>query len=271
MKPILPIWQPVGYSTYQITNAIAKHTGQVATHTGVLDPLAEGVIIVLTGDERFNKFKYSTWHKTYEFEIAFGISTDSFDGMGFVSNMDLENSKVSKTEIEYAAKSFTGPYTQTVPIYSAQKYKGKKLFTYAKKNVPIPDLPKKSGQIYFTEVLNVKEVKLKHVISEVISKLKTVEGGEFRQNETSHEWQKLLLAPDSENLVTIAKIRVEMSKGLYVRSLSQDIAQKLGKSGFVTSLVRTRNGEYAKNNSLSLEDIFKEKFDKKLFVSKYNS
>ena len=271
MQSILPIWQPIGYSTYQITNAIAELTGQKATHTGVLDPLAEGVIIVLTGDERFNKLNYSNWHKIYDFEIAFGLSTDSFDGMGFVSNSDLDNAKVDKIEVEKVAQSFIGTYTQTVPIYSAQKFQGKKLFTYAKKNISIPELPKKSGEIYSIETISVTERKLKQLISELILKLSAVESGEFRQKESAEEWKKLLISPESEKVTSVAKIRVEMSKGLYVRSLSQDIAQKLGKLGFVVSLVRTKNGDYSLTNSLSLKDIFKDRFDKKLFVSKYNS
>lgn len=59
--------------------------------------------------------------------------------------------------------------------------------------------------------------------------------------------------PDRQ--IQVATIQVEMSRGLYVRSLSQDIANKIGTLGFVTRLVRTQNGEYTKEKCYSPEEV----------------
>ena len=90
MEKILPIWQPVGYSTHKIAKAVSNKYGVKTSHTGTLDPLAQGVIIVLLDDERLKKYEYAHWPKTYEFEIVFGISTDTYDGMGIVTNKSFD-------------------------------------------------------------------------------------------------------------------------------------------------------------------------------------
>lgn len=56
--------------------------GVKTAHTGTLDPMAEGVIIVLLGEERYKKYELAGLKKTYEFEISFGFETDTFDGLG---------------------------------------------------------------------------------------------------------------------------------------------------------------------------------------------
>jgi tRNA U55 pseudouridine synthase TruB len=63
-----------------------------------------------------------------------------------------------------------------------------------------------------------------------------------------------------------------MSRGMYVRSLAQDISAAVNDSGFVYSLVRTRNGEYTKKNVETMEDVFGKKYmDEFDFVSRTTS
>ena len=156
---IIPVWQPIGFSTYRLTNALACYYGEKATHTGVLDPLAQGVIVVLTGEERFKKLDYSDCVKGYEFDITFGISTDSYDAMGLItkSNFKVEDTKLNKNIITTTLNTFISEnYIQTVPLYCGKKVKGKKLFMYPKNNLPNPDLPLKKGTIYKLELKNTK-------------------------------------------------------------------------------------------------------------------
>lgn len=251
---ILPIWQPVGHSTYQITNLVAQKFGKKATHTGVLDPLAEGVIIVLVGDERFKKMAHTSWLKEYEFEITFGVATDSFDGMGVTTHAAFD-ATVQRAQLEEALQSLVGPYAQKVPLYSARKVAGKRLYLYPKHGQPIPELPVKSGRIHSIELLDFGEAHLHTKINESIEKVKNIQKGEFRQTEIIAGWEEFLQKMPNQ-VVETAKIKVVLTRGLYVRSLAQDIAEKVGKHGFVSQLIRTKNGLYTKNDCTTLESLF---------------
>ena len=65
---ILPIYQHQGSSSHMLARQVGQQYGEKATHTGTLDPMAEGVLIVLTGQDRFNKSKYTDWQKVYKIE-----------------------------------------------------------------------------------------------------------------------------------------------------------------------------------------------------------
>jgi tRNA pseudouridine55 synthase len=254
---IFPVWQPVGKSTNHLTKQIGEELGVLTSHTGTLDPMAEGVVIVLCGEKRLQKIELASWKKTYEFELAFGIRTDSFDGLGIITEVKLNNFlNISKERIEDILNKFVGPYTQTVPIYSAIKYQGKKLFIHANSGVVIDKLPEKSGIIFDIKLLNLKEKLLSETIEETINKISAVEGN-LRQNEIILSWKNLLsnYSNSGSQQIYVAKIRVENSRGLYVRSLSQDICKALGTVGFVTSLVRTANGQYTKSDTYLSDKI----------------
>lgn len=269
---ILPVWQPVGFSTYQITMQAAKKFGVKTAHTGVLDPLAEGVIIVLLGDERLKKEIYSKWKKEYEFEVAFGISTDSYDGMGLAVSSDFSK-KITTAEITKVLNSLKGKYTQEVPLYSAVKVKGKKLFLYPNKGLSIPKLPKKTGQVYEVELITLKRSDTKKLILKIISNVEKIKGGEFRQQEIIKGWKNYLekLEQDLPSKIYVAKIKVQTSSGIYIRSLSQDIAKALQTKAFVTKLTRTKNGEYSKKECKSLKKIFGSGVDYDHFISRFVS
>ena len=110
---ILPIWQPVGYSTHIISAKAAEKFSVPTSHTGTLDPMAEGVAIVLLGEERHKKYEYAEWTKEYVFEIAFGLSTDTYDGLGLVTS--FHETSVSQDALKNVLAKFKGKYVQDVP------------------------------------------------------------------------------------------------------------------------------------------------------------
>ena len=251
---IIPIWQPQGYSTNHIAKSVGEIYGVKATHTGTLDPMAEGVIIVLTGENRLKRQELSSMVKGYEFEILFGISTDSFDGMGFVTHENFSNTDLKETSIKDVCISFLGSYEQQVPIFSAQLYKGKKLFEWGHQKADIP-LPNKKGEIYKFDLISLNKIALKDKISEILDKLGNIHG-DFRQEEIISQWENYLSLVQSNTKVFVGKFYVEMSRGLYVRSLSQDLCKKLNTAGFITSLVRLVNGKYTRKECKTLVDLF---------------
>ena len=104
------------------------------TYAGRLDPMAEGLLLVLSGEECKRKEYYVNLDKEYEFEILIGFKTDSKDVLG-ISKYDskkLEN--ISSDEIKEKLKNFTGKQKMKYPIFSSKTVKGKPLFQYALEN-----------------------------------------------------------------------------------------------------------------------------------------
>ncbi len=119
-------------------------------HTGTLDPLATGVLVITIG--RYTKLgdALTSTYKEYIAEFKLGIETDTLDITGNI----LETKKVpklTKEDIKEVLNSFLGTSIQETPIYSAVKVNGKKLYEYAREGIDV-ELPKRE--------INIKEIEL---------------------------------------------------------------------------------------------------------------
>ena len=118
-------------------------------HTGTLDPLAEGVLVLTIGKYTKLGEDLTALEKEYIAEVKQGILTDTLDITGNI--IDKNNNIVEN--IEETLKSFKKTYMQEVPKYSAVKVNGKKLYEYARKNEEV-ELPKKEVTIKNIELLS---------------------------------------------------------------------------------------------------------------------
>ena len=130
MNGVLVVNKEKDYTSRDIVNIISKalKTKKVG-HTGTLDPLATGVLVVTVGEATKISELLTSSFKEYIADIELGIETDTLDITGNI----LKEETVFKTkeEIENILSSMIGSYDQEVPIYSAVKINGKKLYEYA--------------------------------------------------------------------------------------------------------------------------------------------
>lgn len=265
MQKIISIWQPQGFSSHIIAKKVAEKLGVKTSHTGTLDPMAEGVVIVLAGEERHKKYEYAHWEKIYEFGMLFGISTDSCDGLGIPK---IEKFIPEDESIKQVVTNMIGKYDQKYPAFSAKKVLGKPLHFFARnKSLSEIEIPIKKGEIYDLEFLGTREIDLGGVVREIIAKVSRT-SGDLRQEEIKEAWKNLLNENDAKEKMHIADFRVKMSKGLYVRGLVRDMAEKLKASAFTYYIKRTKNGEYTKETSITLEELFGIAFDENDFASR---
>ena len=156
MNEIILINKPKGYTSRDIVNIVSKklNTKKVG-HFGTLDPLADGLLIIGTGSytKLGNFLKDDT--KEYIAEVLIGVSTDTYDTEGTILEK-LEDVSITKEEIENILKLFQKTYNQEVPIYSATKVNGKKLYEYARSGKKV-ELPKKEVTIYDIELIDLYE------------------------------------------------------------------------------------------------------------------
>jgi len=159
MNGLIIIDKPTGYTSRDIVNIVSKKlkTKKVG-HTGTLDPLATGVLILTVG--RYTKLgdMLSSLTKEYIAEIKLGIKTDTLDITGEI----LEEKKflITKEQIENVFTKFLGTYHMEVPAYSAIKVNGKKLYEYARNKEKVK-LPIKDVNIYELELLEFHDDNIK--------------------------------------------------------------------------------------------------------------
>lgn len=148
---ILYINKPKDITSFDVVHKISNIFGiKKVGHTGTLDPLATGVMLVCIGKATKIVELLTAEDKEYIAEVKLGIKTDTLDITGEV----LETRDVPKDlNIIETLNSFKKTYLQEVPIYSAVKVNGKKLYEYAREEKKV-ELPKKEVTIKEIELLN---------------------------------------------------------------------------------------------------------------------
>ena len=123
-------------------------------HTGTLDPFAEGLLLVAVnkGLKVVKLLNYKD--KEYIAKVRLGIKTDTLDITGNILEEIKED--LNKEELEEVLQSFIGDYSYEVPIYSAIKVNGKKLYEYAREGKKV-EIPIKESYIYDIKLVDFKD------------------------------------------------------------------------------------------------------------------
>ncbi|MFA6515284.1 MAG: hypothetical protein WCT42_03415 [Candidatus Paceibacterota bacterium] len=256
-----------GQTPLECINEIKKTESKLAhlplTYAGRLDPLAEGVLIILIGDECLKKDEYLKLGKVYEVEILFGFATDTYDVMGLITSEVASSSykflgpRMREDEepdhknlhddfapkIQNVLSKFTGRIKQFYPPYSSRTVEGKPLYQWAREgkleNITIP-----SHDVFVEKIEIIKDGsilgdKLLKKIQKDISQV----GGDFRQKEILNIWQNILKDKKEENFKTIT-LKIACGSGVYVRFIAHEIGLALGIPTLALHIKRTEVGNY---------------------------
>ncbi|MCW8811279.1 MAG: tRNA pseudouridine(55) synthase TruB [Ignavibacteriaceae bacterium] len=140
---IILIDKPSGPTSFQVVNKVRKITGvKKVGHSGTLDPLASGLVIVCTGKKTKEMDRFINLDKTYTGIIRLGLSSPSMDTETECSEYPLPED-LDERKILNAREKFLGEIEQTPPMYSAVKIKGKKLYNLARKGKSVERKPRK--------------------------------------------------------------------------------------------------------------------------------
>lgn len=196
------------------------------TYAGRLDPLADGKLLVLIGEECKNRAAYLGLDKTYELTVAFGTSTDTHDVLGLVTAVSTE--RIVPEDAEKAALSLRGEFDQKYPMYSSKTLLGKPLFMHAREGTVIPDtdVPHKRVQVYDIHVLDHGILGMKEFERIIKEKVNSV-SGDFRQAVILKRWSEFFREAPAHDFQTM-RLRIHCSSGTYMRSLAHEIGKKLG-------------------------------------------
>ena len=141
MHGLLILNKPKGMTSFSAVNAIHKLIGVKAGHAGTLDPMAEGVLVVLLGKFTKKAKEFESSVKEYEAEITFGIETDSLDSTGKITSR--KEVDITRPRLEETMGQFIGEIEQIPPMVSAIHYKGKRLYELARQGIEVERAPRK--------------------------------------------------------------------------------------------------------------------------------
>ena len=149
MDKMFLVDKPKGPTSSRVVERIKKKFNVKAGHTGTLDPLATGLLVILTGKFTKNASSFLKLDKAYEVKAILGIETDTFDSEGTV--LRRRDNEIARDELENVLKEFSGDIWQTPPLYSAKKIAGRKAYQLARKGISV-DIPPKKVSIYSLEL-----------------------------------------------------------------------------------------------------------------------
>lgn len=165
MNGILIVNKSEGFTSRDVVNKLSKifNTKKIG-HTGTLDPIAKGVLVVVIG--KYTKLceDLTQTYKEYIATFKLGILTDTLDITGKI--LDEKDVTVTEEEIRNVIASYKCVYDQEVPIYSSVKINGRKSYEYARNGENVV-LPKRKVDIKNIEVIDINKdiVKIKCLVS----------------------------------------------------------------------------------------------------------
>jgi tRNA pseudouridine55 synthase len=238
--------KPVGPTPLQALDKLRLEQPELKevklSYAGRLDPMAEGLLLVMVGDENKERDKYLGLNKEYEVEILFGVETDTYDILGLVS---AGNSKldVSKDDLGSTLNRFIGEVKLPYPPYSSKPVNGLPLFQWARDGkLDEIEIPNQDSFINSIELLDLSKISGGYLKKYILDSIQKVDG-DFRQDEILASWKKYFEdSGDSE--FSVAKIKVACQSGAYMRSIAHELGKILNTKAIALSIKRTRIGEY---------------------------
>jgi tRNA pseudouridine55 synthase len=212
MDGILLVDKPEGWTSHDV---VAKARGIIKAeteqkikvgHTGTLDPMATGLLILVLGSYTKRASAFSKLDKTYKAELTLGAVSTTGDREGEITQM--LGKKPDLAEVEQVLHQFIGKIQQTPHKYSAIKVDGKRAYKAAR-----------AGQ---EVILEPREVTIYEIT-------------------------------DVDYDYPILKFTAKVSSGTYIRSLAEDIGDKLATRAYLSGLCRTSVGSFGLEKALIID------------------
>lgn len=227
---------------------------ETLSYAGRLDPAAEGVLLVLIGDDmNARRAEYMSLNKIYEIEVLLGVATDTADMLGVVKNLSsagdmyadvsVREKSQRNISIEDIVQQFVGTHEWEYPAYSSKAVDGKPLFKWAQngilQNIVIPRRTMTFYSIEKTDDSCIKKISALDIVTRAYKLADTVHG-DFRQEEIKKswdEWQKNISKID-ETQFALMSLRVSCASGAYMRTLAEKIGEYYGVPALAYSIKR---------------------------------
>ncbi len=240
---ILSLYKPPGWTPLEAMEDHRARTpalaGEPMVYAGRLDPMAEGLLLVLTGEDRFGLAAHLAHDKQYVADLLFGVQSDTHDALGRLAPGAV--GAPPPTRCVEAVADLRGTHPLPLPAWSAYRVRGRPLHAWAREGrlheivVPVRDMV-----VTAVDGVTARHVRPSALLDEVVARITRVRG-EFRQAEALADWARLGAADLALVHVTAT---LTVTSGTYVRALAHALGTQLGCGGLLLALRRTRVGPY---------------------------
>ena len=239
MQEVLNLYKKIGETPLERINRFRqenpKYNKIAMTYAGRLDPMAEGVLIVLFGEEIKQKEKYISLPKVYSFEMLLGVSTDSYDILGKIIkiNQPADSLSVLRDRLSEKLKTLSGEIIRKYPPFSSKTVQGKPLFEWAREGrIDEIDIPSLSVFIEDIRITDLQVISEKTLLGSVLDRIALVSSPNFRQKEIIESWKDALKSFFSAKFPLIS-LNARVSSGTYIRALVNQLGGSLGCGSLV--------------------------------------
>lgn len=241
--PIFSVHKNIGETPLEALERVRKDNGIASdismTYAGRLDPAAEGVLIVLSGDDVHRKDEYKDLPKVYEVDLLFGLSTDTGDLLGVLQSAQVRH--VQKTDIATILQKLSGTREQKFHSFSSKPVDGIPLWSHAreKSNITIP-----SHRITIDAITILSEDTIS--FADIFAKVKSIAekvSGDFRQKKIIDSWQSHAGELHDAQFQKIT-IEVTCGSGTYMRVLAEEIGNELNIPVLASRILRKSVGSF---------------------------
>ncbi len=216
-----------------------EYAHEKITYAGRLDPMAEGLLPLLTGGDIYKKDSYLGMDKVYEVDFFFGPVTDSLDVLGCV---DMLRSCAPR-EVDVDAGFLVGEHFQEYPRYSSKTVNGKPLWKWEREGlIDTIVIPSRKIQVYSVDMLPHTQISLSDLQEQICNDICLV-NGDFRQERSLSLWRDYFMSYDANASLVLYRMRVHVSSGTYVRSLVQELSRFYGLPATTYAIRRIRVGD----------------------------
>lgn len=218
IEGILPLWKEKGMTSFDCVFKVRRLLGiKKVGHAGTLDPEVEGVLPIAVGKGTKVLEYMLEDDKVYKGEICLGYSTSTEDTTGEIIEQAEVDPRLTTKEVDEVLKKFEGEIEQIPPMFSAVRYKGKRLYEYAFEGIEV-DRPSR-----------------------------TVETYSLRRTSP--------IRYNTEEKTARFSFEVHSSKGTYIRTLAVDVGKALGYPAHMSELTRIQSGKIHADQTLTLEEV----------------
>ena len=260
---ILPIDKPYRWTSADVIRKVKymaiKHFGKKnlkVGHAGTLDPLATGILLVCIGAATKKAEELQRSAKQYVAGVTFGATTPSYD-LEKEIDREFPLDGVSAETVRNILPQFIGEQDQVAPLFSAKSVDGVRAYETARKLFKA-GLPLDDTGILQANRITIYDLNLDEYLTPGTC---TAEGttpdnkqvpGESNSNDRNN---RIHVADISGYSLPTAMIRVDCSKGTYIRSLARDLGEALGSGAFLSSLRRTKNGGFTIEDAITMDQL----------------
>ena len=229
-------------------------------HAGTLDPLATGVLMVCIGNATKRAEALQARDKEYIAGISFGATTPSYD-LEKAPDCRFSTDAVNEASLRKALKSFLGEQEQIAPLFSAKSIDGVRAYELARKLYKRQALTQDQSELIRPARIRIDNLELLS-FSESGNML---HAPDFDPDYSGMTEEEILRAKEKNSRINvvdarslglpIAEIRINCTKGTYIRAFARDLGEALDSGAFLSYLIRTRSGDHSISDALSIRQV----------------